>query len=485
MSKLLANQISNYNDNGPVEVKDGVNIPTGKPLQVAGGAGTSGQFLKSTGSSVDWEDFPSIPAAQVNADWSAGTGVAQIINKPNLSTVAVTGSYDDLSNKPSIPSAQIQSDWNQTQVGYADYIKNKPTIFSGNYTDLSGKPTIPATVSDLSDVNIPSPGDGEYIKWDQSTLRWVAGSGSAGLSNISEDTTPQLGGPLFTQGFNINTGTNFIDNVKVGQWDTAYSWGNHTQQGYLTTDTNTEYSQSSIQDGGNVKLRLSGTNNTNDDIVVTAGTGITFTNITAAGFQIDSSGGGGGSGASVTVDDNAPSSPTGGDLWWKSDEARLKVYYTDTDGSQWVDASPPLASTTIGGTATGGNSISVTNTATEVTGTLITDNISWGGHMLPSANDTFDIGSADYKVRDLYVSDSTIHMGDSATIKSEGSAIVVQDLKTGDLHLDNTTRTFMGHQVGNDIDGTSGSWTFQEGSADLYLLNNMSGKRYKINLTEV
>ena len=41
MSKLLANQISNYNDDGPVEVKDGVNIPTGKPFQVAGAAGTS------------------------------------------------------------------------------------------------------------------------------------------------------------------------------------------------------------------------------------------------------------------------------------------------------------------------------------------------------------------------------------------------------------------------------------------------------------
>jgi len=485
MSKLLANQISNYNDNGPVEVKDGVNIPTGKPFQVAGAAGTSGQFLKSTGSSVTWETFPSIPAAQVNADWSAGTGVAEILNKPNLATVATSGSYTDLSNKPSIPSAQIQSDWNQTQVGYADYIKNKPTIFSGNYTDLSGKPTIPATVNDLSDVNIPTPGDGEYIKWDQPTLRWVAGSGSAGLSNIVEDNTPQLGGPLDANGFTIDMGLNIISDDKVGEWNTAYSWGNHTQQGYLTIDTNTEYVTSSIQDGGNVKLRLTGTNNTNDDITLTAGTGITFSNITADGFTIDSSGGGG-SGASVTVDDNAPATPNGGDLWWKSDEARLKVYYTDTDGSQWVDASPPLASTTVGGSATGGNSISVTGTGTEVTGTLITDNISWGGHMLPSQHEQFDIGSAEYKVRHLFVSDNSIYMGDhGATIKSEGTAIVVQDLKTGDLHLDNTTRTFMGHQVGNDVDGTSGSWTFQEGSADLFLLNNMSGKRYKINLTEV
>ena len=483
MSKLLANQIANYNDNGPVEVKEGVNIPTGKPFQVAGATGTSGQFLKSTGSSVEWENFPSIPNAQVNADWSAGSGVAQILNKPVLATVATSGSYTDLLNTPTIPSAQIQSDWNQTQTGYADYIKNKPTIFSGNYTDLSGKPTIPATLNDLADINIPIPNDGEYVKWDAATSRWIGGTGSAGLINLVGDTTPQLGGVLDANGFLIDMGNNDITDIKVGQWDTAYSWGDHSQQGYLTSDVNTEYSQSSIQDGGNVKLRLSGTNNTTDDIVLTAGTGITFTNITAAGFQIDSSGGS--SGASVTVADAAPASPSSGDLWWKSNEARLKVYYTDTDGSQWVDASPPLASTTVGGAGTGGNSISVTNTATEVTGTLITDNVSWGGHMLPSANDTFDIGSADYKVRDLYVSDSTIHMGDSATIKSEGTAIVVQDLKTGDLHLDNTTRTFMGHAVGNDIDGTSGSWTFQEGSADLYLLNNMSGKRYKINLTEV
>ena len=76
MSKLLANQISNYNDNGPVEVKDGVNIPTGKPLQVAGANGTSGQYLTSTGSSIAWSTFPSIPAAQVQTDWNATTGIA-------------------------------------------------------------------------------------------------------------------------------------------------------------------------------------------------------------------------------------------------------------------------------------------------------------------------------------------------------------------------------------------------------------------------
>ena len=50
--------------------------------------------------------------------------------------------------------------------------------------------------------------------------------------------------------------------------------------------------------------------------------------------------GSGGGGTSITVSDSAPSGPTGGSLWWKSNEGRLKIYYTDVDSSQWVDASP-------------------------------------------------------------------------------------------------------------------------------------------------
>ena len=47
---------------------------------------------------------PTIPAAQVNSDWNAQSGVAQILNKPTLAAVATSGDYSDLSNTPSIPS---------------------------------------------------------------------------------------------------------------------------------------------------------------------------------------------------------------------------------------------------------------------------------------------------------------------------------------------------------------------------------------------
>ena len=98
---------------------------------------------------------PIIPAAQVNSDWNAVSGVAQILNKPTLATVATSGSYNDLSNKPTIPAAQVNSDWNAVS-GVAQ-ILNKPTLATvattGSYNDLSNKPTIPATLDDLTDVN--------------------------------------------------------------------------------------------------------------------------------------------------------------------------------------------------------------------------------------------------------------------------------------------------------------------------------------------
>ena len=347
MSKLLTNQISNYADNGPVEAKEGLNFATGKPLQIAGASGTSGQYLKSTGSSIEWTTFPTIPSAQVNADWNATSGVAQILNKPTLATVATTGSYTDLLNQPTIPAAQLQSDWNQSNSASLDFIKNKPTLFDGQYASLSGAPTVPATVNDLQDVNIPNPVDNRYIKWDSASNRWIQGTGSAGILDIVEDVTPQLGGTLDANGNTIDMGTNVITDAGVANWNTAYSWGNHATAGYVTAYTNTTYTQQSVQDNTDVKLRLTGSDGVLDDIKVTAGTNVTFTAVGANGFTINATAQQSG-GATVTTSDSAPSAPDDGDLWWKSDEGRLKVFYQDPTGSQWVDASPPLAAVALG-----------------------------------------------------------------------------------------------------------------------------------------
>ena len=73
------------------------------------------------------------------------------------------------------------------------------------------------------------------------------------------------------------------------------------------------------------------------------------------------------------------------------------------------------------------------------------------GNFLPEANNTRDLGSSSLRWKDIY---------------------------TGDLNLSNEGKT-------NDVDGTWGNYTIQEGENDLFLINNRSGKKYKFNLTEV
>ena len=460
MSKLLTNQIANYDDNGPVEAKEGLNFPTGKPLQVAGSPGASGAYLKSDGTGLVWEPFPTIPAAQVQVDWTATTGVTSILNKPTLAAVATSGSYTDLINQPTIPAAQVNPDWNATS-GLGQ-ILNKPALFSGNYSDLNGRPTIPATITDLADVDLPLPIPNDtYIRWNSSTSRWEAGSGASGLANIVEDTTPQLGGNLDLNGNTINgagtlevTGSSnkikflydqLTDLPSATDWHGMFAhvhaegaayfahagqWIKLANDSQIVPDTNTTYSQQAVGTTGGVNLRLTSSGGLNDDITITAGLNISIDNIGSNGFRINSTASGGG-GATVTTDDSAPTSPQDGDLWWKSDEGRLKVYYSDPNSSQWVDASPPLANTTI---ASGNSTVLVVNTngATEDAiefwgGNAKKWRMTQGGDLLPTADGLYDIGSSSYKVKDLYLDATSLHIG-SVNISENGGSLVVPPL---------------------------------------------------------
>jgi len=48
---------------------------------------------------------PTIPAAQVQSNWTAASGMGVILNKPTFATVATTGAYADLTGKPTIPTS--------------------------------------------------------------------------------------------------------------------------------------------------------------------------------------------------------------------------------------------------------------------------------------------------------------------------------------------------------------------------------------------
>lgn len=98
-------------------------------------------------------------------------------------------------------------------------------------------------------------------------------------------------------------------------------------------------------------------------------------------------------------------------------------------------------------------------------------------HIIPDSNAAYDLGNAEYKIRHLFLSDNSMYIGDT-WIKAEGDQIKTPNLLVGDINLNNAGRQ-------NEVDGTSGHWSIQEGSNDLFLINRNTGKKYKFNLTEM
>ena len=73
------------------------------------------------------------------------------------------------------------------------------------------------------------------------------------------------------------------------------------------------------------------------------------------------------------------------------------------------------------------------------------------GHFRPATNNTYDIGTSSQRVRNIYVND--------AHFSNKGSS--------------------------NSIDGTWGDWTLQEGENDIFMINNRTGKKFKIAMIPV
>jgi len=84
-------------------------------------------------------------------------------------------------------------------------------------------------------------------------------------------------------------------------------------------------------------------------------------------------------------------------------------------------------------------------------GGVIGLHIDGNGQIYPDSNNARDLGSSSLRFRNIYTND--------LNLSNEGSS--------------------------NDVDGTWGSYTIQEGEEDLFLVNKRNGKKYKFALTEV
>ena len=79
-----------------------------------------------------------------------------------------------------------------------------------------------------------------------------------------------------------------------------------------------------------------------------------------------------------------------------------------------------------------------------------TNVLTTGGNIMPDADDSQDLGGNDKRWRNIF---------------------------TNDLQLSNKGKT-------NDVDGTWGDWTLQDGENKIFMINNRTGKKYSLKMEE-
>jgi hypothetical protein len=146
-----------------------------------------GDSLLSAGTKIN-ANFTELYSTNVLPSQNSNSGKFLTTDGTSLSWATVTGGttdYNNLINKPSIPAAQVQSDW--TAVSGLGVVLNKPALFSGSYTDLTNKPSIPSSLSTLTGVTITTPSAGQILKYNGS--QWIndadATAGGAGAGTVT------------------------------------------------------------------------------------------------------------------------------------------------------------------------------------------------------------------------------------------------------------------------------------------------------------
>ena len=284
------------------------------------------------------------------------------------------------------------------------------------------------------------------VDTDKETLVVHDGSTAGGfplMRNTVEDTTPQLGGNLDVNGNSIvSTSNGNIAITPNGSGKVILDGLSHpTSDGsagqFLKTDG-----------GGNLSFdTVVGTtiNNNADNRIITGSgsantlegeTGLTYTSGTMAQASGD-----------FTLD-------VGGDIILDADGGDIRLKDAGTEFGNIENSSSDLQikasvqdKDIIFRGDDGGSGINALVLDMSEGGTAI-----FNSHVLPATDDAVDLGSSSKQWRDIY---------------------------TGDINLNNTkTRD-------NEVDGTRGSWTIQEGENDLFILNRLNGKKYKFKLEEM
>lgn len=179
---------------------------------------------------------------------TSGSGGAGTVTSVNNNLPDATG---NVTIAIPTPTEQVNSDWNAS-TGKAQ-ILNKPTLFSGSYTDLTNKPVIPTVPTQVSAFNNDAgyledaPSDSE--QYARSNGEWVkveasGGGGSAGGYAVTE--TYYVGSDDYAQWINANpyepVDISLVGNYVDGEW---YSSGSILVKNALESFPSGDYKFSS------------------------------------------------------------------------------------------------------------------------------------------------------------------------------------------------------------------------------------------------
>ena len=260
-----------------------------------------------------------------------------------------------------------------------------------------------------------------------------SGANLTGISaDVVDDTSPQLGGELQTNGNNIRLADSDILYIGTDGDGTLYHDGSNTYlsengTGELYVQGNTFVAIRSSDAGENMaKFIRNGASELYYDNTKVFETTSSGAKVQKSGEVITLIGSTNGDGVYLTLDGASNGDGAGGD--------HAQIGH-DSSGNLHIKTDSPASN------------VSIVFSTNATQRTIIDES----GHLKPNSNNTYDLGTSSKRWRNVYTND--------LNLSNEGSS--------------------------NDVDGTWGDWTIQEGESDLFLKNNRSGKKYKFNLTEV
>ena len=135
-----------------------------------------------------------------------------------------------------------QTGYTTTSVVTIDSIEAKAGLWTEQYLSALGQNSSggggggATALTDLVDVSINSPSNGQVLKYNSSTGKWEnanesGGGGTGTVTSITAGTG--LSGGTITSSGTIAISSTFQTYINDGE--TAYGWGNHANAGYLTS----------------------------------------------------------------------------------------------------------------------------------------------------------------------------------------------------------------------------------------------------------